>query len=155
MNKEIINVNSDELIQLVKETVQNGKSIRITVVGNSMYPFLRNRIDSAELYTPNEIRKNDVLFYIRPDGRCILHRCVDIKNGEYIMCGDNETEKEHGIGRDNIVAVAKAFYRKNTKITDSTHWYGLYKFLWCDLFALRPFWCLIIKGIRKFKRSIQ
>ena len=153
MDKDIVNVDKKELISVVNAAVGSGGSIRITVVGNSMYPFLRSGIDSAELSDAGDVRPKDVLFYVRGDGNCILHRCIRIENGEYIMCGDNQTELERGIRRNQIIASAKTFYRRDKKITDKTFWYRVYKFFWCTLFPLRPALCVILKAFRKIKRK--
>lgn len=155
MNKDIVNVEQSELIRVVRESVNAGGSVRITVVGNSMYPFLRNGTDSVVLTSADDIRPCDVLFYVRADGHCVLHRCIKIKNGEYVMCGDNQTEPEYGIKRENIVAAARVFYRGDRKITDKTAWYRLYKLLWCTLFPLRPFMCMLLKCVMRVKRIFK
>ncbi len=155
MNKEIINIKSHELVGLIRAETEKGESIRITVVGNSMYPFLRSGIDSVELFSVDNIKKNDVLFYLRENGQCILHRCINIKGDEYIMCGDNQTEREYGIKRSNIIAAARVFYRRGNKITPDTSWYRLYMFLWCTLFPLRPVMCIFLKGVIKIRRILK
>ena len=155
MNKDIISVKPHELVELVRAETEKGESVRITVVGSSMYPFLRSGIDSAGLFPIDNIKKNDVLFYLRKDGQCVLHRCIDIKGDEYIMCGDNQTEREYGIKRSNIIAAAKVFYRGGREITPDTPWYRLYMFLWCTLFPLRPMMCVLLKGVMKIRRIFK
>lgn len=158
MNNNIIDVNPSELKAVVSDAVSRGETVRITVVGNSMYPFLRSGIDSAELSRADSIKRNDVLFYVRCDGTCVLHRCVGIKDGEYVMCGDNQTRREYGIKREQILAAARVFYRnRRSVVTEKTAWYKVYMLLWCTLFSVRPFMCAVLKVIikvkRKFKRS--
>ena len=155
MNKDIVKVDQSELIRVVREAAESGGETRITVVGNSMYPFLRNGIDSVVLTAAGDIRPCDVLFYLRGDGHCVLHRCIKIKNGEYVMCGDNQTELEYGIKKENIIAAARVFYRGDRKITDKTAWYRLYKLLWCTLFPMRPFMCALLKGVMRVKRIFK
>jgi hypothetical protein len=118
-----------------------------------MYPFLRNGTDSAELSAPDRIRRNDVLFYLREDGSCVLHRCIAVRDGEYIMCGDNQTEKERGVRGENVIAAARVFYRGDKRITPKTPWYRVYMLLWCTMFPLRPFMCAVLKGIMKIRRK--
>lgn len=153
--KNVINVETDELITVVKGAVDNGISVRITVVGSSMYPFLRSGIDSVELYGVDEVKRNDVLFYVRDDGSCVLHRCIGICGDEYIMCGDNQTKREYGIRREQIMAAARKFYRGSRLITDKTPWYRIYKFLWCTLWGLRPAMCVMLRTIMKIKRTVK
>lgn len=152
-NKEVIEIEMSDLIEAVEAAVseKNG-CIRITIVGMSMYPLLRSGSDSAVLYPIDKIKKNDVLFYVRDSGRCVIHRCLGIKDGEYIMCGDNQTEKEYGIRREQIKAVARVFFRGDRKITQGTLWYRIYVFLWCTLFPLRPMLTAVLKRIMRLKK---
>lgn len=138
MKKDIETVDQAQLIEAVREAVGNGGTIRITVVGMSMFPFLRSMRDSVVLAPVDKIRKNDVLFYVRADGSCVLHRCIKIENDEYIMCGDNQTELEHGIHRKDVIARAESFVRKGRTVMPSALHYRAYTAVWCGLFGLRP-----------------
>lgn len=81
-----------ELGPVIEEVVRNNGKIRLTITGLSMYPLLRNRLDSVLLKRAEEIKKYDILLYTRKDGSYILHRAVCVKENTVDIIADNETE---------------------------------------------------------------
>ena len=100
-----------DIWQLANEVISSGGEFRLFHKGTSMMPLLRQEIDSVVLVSPDDIKKNDILLYKRSNGQFVMHRAIKIKNDEYIMCGDNQYEHEHGIKKENILAKVKGFYR--------------------------------------------
>ena len=118
---------------------ETGEFIAIPV-GTSMYPMLRNRRDSVYLvrYNGNGLNKYDLPVYKRRDGTQVMHRCLGKDEKGYIMCGDNQWILEHGVKDENIIAVAKGFYRDEKYIANENKMYRLYCRLWCmNLFIRR------------------
>ena len=68
-----------------------------TTVGCSMRPMLRNRRDRVIVLPVGEerLKKYDLPLYRRPDGKYILHRIIGVRDGEYIIRGDNTYVREH------------------------------------------------------------
>lgn len=121
-----------ELTPLLADCIAQGQEVVITVTGNSMSPFLRHRRDQAVLTAADAgaLQPGDVPLYRRRNGQYVLHRVVERReNGicyrlgaapcpaadaagvQYTMLGDAQTQLEHGICPEQIVAVATAFYR--------------------------------------------
>ena len=121
-----------------KYIIENGEYIAIPV-GTSMYPMLRNRRDSVHLvrYDMQGLKKYDLPVYKRIDGSQIMHRCLGKDENGYIMCGDNQWTLEHGIKEEQIIAVAKGFYRDEKYIPNSNIIYRLYCRIWCLSLRLR------------------
>ncbi|MGN0182043.1 MAG: hypothetical protein ACI4DP_06490 [Candidatus Ornithomonoglobus sp.] len=121
--------------QYIKET---GEFIAIPV-GTSMYPMLRNRRDSVYLvrYDGQGLKKYDLPVYKRSNEQQVMHRCLGKDERGYIMCGDNQWVKEHGIQEDQIIAVAKGFYRDEKYISNDNLLYKLYVRLWTSNLFLR------------------
>ncbi len=97
-----------------------------TISGVSMRPMLRDKKDSALIVKPTfPLKKYDVPLYKTKDEKYVLHRIVKIKDGAYIIRGDNTYFNELGVLDKDIVGVLSAFYRgeKYYKV-DS----GIYKF---------------------------
>ncbi len=119
---------------------ENGEHIAIPV-GTSMYPMLRNRRDSVYLvkYNMQGLEKYDLPVYKRADGTQVMHRCLDKNENGYIMCGDNQWVREYGIKDEQIIAVAKGFYRDERYIPNSNPIYRLYCRIWCISLRLRRF----------------
>ena len=68
-----------------------------TTVGCSMRPMLRNRRDRVIVLPIGDerLKKYDLPLYRRPDGKYILHRIIGVRDGEYVIRGDNTYAKEY------------------------------------------------------------
>lgn len=125
--------NKKQIEDVLKE---NGMFVS-TTVGVSMYPMLRNRMDTI-IITPCEgrLKKYDVPLY-KKDSRYILHRIVEVRPDSYVTRGDNCYQNEYGITDAQILGVLTGFYR-GTKRWNMDGWkYKSYVRLWCALFPLR------------------
>lgn len=131
--------------QYIKE---NGEFIAIPV-GTSMYPMLRNRRDSVYLikYNGEGLKKYDLPVYKRANGAQVMHRCLGNDENGYIMCGDNQWILEHGVQEEQIIAVAKGFYRNEKYIPNENLLYRLYYRLWSANLFIRK---CILRVIHKF-----
>ena len=123
-NKDILHVKLEELWPVMKEQIDAGGKVRFGPKGVSMMPMLRQGVDSVVIAAaPDKLKKYDIPLYRRPDGHFVLHRIVGIKNGRYVMCGDNQTSYEYNVPRDWILAVVTGFYRDKqyVDINDSNY----------------------------------
>ncbi len=100
-----------EFWEIAEPVIASNGEIRLFHKGTSMNPLLRQGIDSVVLTAPDDIKKNDILLYKRANGQFVMHRAIKIKKNEYVMCGDNQYEHEHGIKKENILAKVKGIYR--------------------------------------------
>ena len=126
-----------------------------TTVGTSMRPMIRSGKDSIVLEKPTrEFKKYDCVMYKRKNGKYVMHRIVKIKNGELIICGDNQYTLEYGITKENIIGILTGFYRKEKYIPVDKFSYKVYYHLRVFFRPIR-----IIKGkirsvLSKIKHSI-
>ena len=82
-----------------------------TPIGTSMLPLLRERIDTVKLVEPKNLKKHDVVLYMRNDKTLVLHRIIRMKKDLFTMCGDNQFALEKNVKRSQIIAVMEGFYR--------------------------------------------
>ena len=135
---------------------ENGEAI-ITPVGTSMWPMLRNRRDTVLLTMPQgRLKKYDLPVYRREDGMLVMHRVMEVDNNSYTMCGDHQTELEHGIRDEQMIAVVKGFYRDEKYIAADNKLYMLYCKFWCKslkrrhrMFVLISYWDILKFKIKK------
>ena len=99
------------MISSYEEAIEKYGFYIATPIGTSMMPLLRERIDTVKLVAPNNIRKHDVVLYMRNDKTLVLHRIIRINNDEFTMCGDNQCILEKHVKRSQIIAVMEGFYR--------------------------------------------
>ena len=139
--------------QYIKE---NGEFIAIPV-GTSMYPMLRNRRDSVYLvrYDGQGLEKYDLPVYKRTNGQQVMHRCLGKDENGYIMCGDNQWTLEHGIKDEQIIAVAKGFYRDEKYIPNENKGYQLYYKLWAKNLFIRKCILRVIHKINPRQKIME
>ncbi len=138
---------------VIRKSVSSGGEFRMITAGISMLPLLRNRKDTVVLVkAPTPLKKYDIPLFKRKDGHFVLHRVIEIKDGSYVMCGDNQISKEYGISDSDVIAVVSKIVR-NGKTIDLKRSlrYKIYVFFYCTLFPLR---CFFLRGIAFVNRRI-
>lgn len=129
MNKQI---GLNEIVDIMREKLDSGGTVTFTPRGNSMYPMLRDGEDTVVLAKPKgRLHLFDLPLYVRRDGAYVMHRVVNFDpDGSYVMCGDNQFVKEHGVRDEDIIAVVTAFYRKGKPYTTQSFSYRIYLNVW-------------------------
>jgi len=103
-----------ELWPVMKEQIDSGKTVVFSPKGTSMLPLIRQNVDKVVLTkAPKCLKKYDLPLYMRENGQFVLHRVVGIDKNGYVMCGDNQFEREYGIKNEQILALACGIYREN------------------------------------------
>ncbi|MBO4308429.1 MAG: S24/S26 family peptidase [Clostridia bacterium] len=121
-----------------------------TTVGWSMFPMLRNRRDRVVIRPIGEkrLKRFDLPLYRRPDGKYILHRVIGVRDGHYIIRGDNTYRKEY-VPAEWILGYVDEFYRNGKHKTVQGKGYRFYVRLWNLLYPLR---FLVFHGLLFFYR---
>lgn len=103
MNKKI---GLRELYPLITEQLDSGGTASFAVHGTSMLPLLRDRKDQVRIKRLDEApRKYDIIFYRRDNGDFILHRIVGVEPEGFVCRGDNQTDNEFPVMRENIIGI--------------------------------------------------
>ncbi len=153
-----VNMSMETLSPLISDCVESGSEVILTVTGNSMRPFIKDKRDQVILIKADakNLKVDDVPLYKRRNGKYVLHRIVKKENGSYTMLGDAQVRLEPGIEPDQIVAVAKGFIRKDkTYLCDSAE-YKRYVSFWNKMMPLRKFYFFLKRVphgvLRRIKR---
>ena len=116
---------------LIREVLSSGGEFRLYPHGTSMLPLLRQGRDSVSLrQVDSPIRKNDILFYQRPDGSYVLHRVRTVTPKELTMWGDNQTAPERGVCPDWIIGRVTRIFRDDKEVSCDGSRYRRYLGLW-------------------------
>lgn len=126
------------LAQLMQPALDDGKSVKFTVVGNSMYPLFRNGVETVTLVKSERVSKYDVIFYRRDNGDYVLHRIVGKGKDGWKLCGDNQLLVEYPVKDKDIIGVMTDFYRNGKTVPKTKMWYRFYSFVWTNLIPFRP-----------------
>lgn len=131
---------------------KNGKLI-YTNRGDSMMPLIKQGRDLLIIEPVHgRLKKYDVPLYKRDSGQYVLHRILEVRKNDYVICGDNRWLKEYGIRDRHIIGILTAVVRNGREISVNDRNYKLYVHLWCDLFPVRAF---IVHIISKLKRMAK
>lgn len=147
------NTDFENLAEVLKE---KGEASSLTS-GCSMRPMLRQHKDIVTMkLVDRKLKKGDAVVYPSKSGEYVLHRIVAIKNGEYIIRGDNNYFTEYGITDKDIVGMLKCFYRDGKFIDcEKDTLYKLYSFYISHSYFLRYPWKKFIRPVLgKIKRLI-
>jgi signal peptidase I len=108
-----------------------------TNTGCSMMPMLHQHHDILLIEKPHgRLKKYDIPLYRRSDGKYILHRILEVRPHDYVICGDNNTVKEYVQDKD-IIGVLTSYTRDGVTHHLNEPSYKLYVHMWCDFFPLR------------------
>ena len=105
---------------LVKENLAVTGQARVRVTGISMMPLLRHLKDSVILRPPERIRPGDIVLFDRRNGRYALHRVIRVREGRFLMAGDNQWFVEPGLPCAQVVGVVSAILRGDRQIRCDT-----------------------------------
>ncbi len=131
-------VDTREYVSVLRELTEEGKEVSILVVGSSMSPFLIHKRDTAWFKKPDrELRRGDIVFYQRDSGQFVLHRIWKIKRDGYYIVGDNQTEIEGPVRRDQIFAYVTRVKRKNRILQPGDFWWEFFAKVWIRIVPLR------------------
>lgn len=125
-------VDTAEYVSALRELAAAGHEVSVVIAGGSMLPFLAHGRDTIVFSAPDTekqpIRRGDMVFYRRDDGRYVMHRVIRAeKDGTYTIIGDAQTCPERGIRAEQIFARVTGVQRKGKWLREGD-------FLW-DFFA--------------------
>lgn len=148
---EVRYVKAGVMFPVISEILGTGKTARVTITGSSMSPFLRQGTDSVELAETDfqSIRRGDIVLIRRYNGQYILHRVLSKKKDCFFMVGDAQQFVEGPLRPNQLIAVAKAVYRKDWRISCDSFWYSAFSELWL---LLRPMRYPIIRAMHILRR---
>lgn len=124
------------LIPEIAKLIQEGHSVTLTLSGNSMRPFLKDKRDTAKLTKVNELNIFDIVLAEVAPKRYALHRIIQLQGDNVTLLGDGNITPEHCQKKD-IIAKAVLFNRKGKKHPDNPESRKWRCYAWC-WHQLRP-----------------
>lgn len=148
---EIKKIKAASMFPLISEIIEHGQNTRISVSGDSMYPFLRDSIDSVELTKGNfeQLSRGDIVMIQRTNGYYVMHRVIRKNKDCFFIVGDAQQWIEGPLYLEQLVAVVSAIWRKDKRIPCSNRWWRLLSGFWIYLRPLRYFILKVHRYIRK------
>ena len=143
-------INEEEFIRIIDDKFLKSENVNLTVTGNSMVPFLVHKRDSVILSIPDDIiRKGDILFYRRKNGKCVLHRVKKITDHGLYFIGDSQNTIEGPLDKSCVLAKCNSVIRKGKLIDNKSIIWNFFRDVWLNIIPLR---LPLIKFIAKIKK---
>ena len=146
-----------DAIEIIEEVLESGGEFLLTPKGTSMLPLIVQGKDRVVLkkYGERAPQKYDIVFYRRTNGAFVLHRIMKIeKDGSFVMCGDNQTQLERGIRKEQLIAYVSLIHKNDRTISPTSFRYRCYVRVWCFL-PYRKLIRLIERVFRGIKRRLS
>lgn len=146
-----------DAIEAIEDVLASGGDFHMHPRGKSMLPLIVQTRDSVVLTRNFDTvaKKYDIAFYRRKSGQFVLHRVMEVcEDGTYIMCGDNQTQLEYGVEKEQIIAYVSKLYRKGKEVRMDGRAYSLYLFFWMKM-PVRKFFFSFRKAKIKLARIFR
>lgn len=131
-------VDTREYVSMLRELVREGKEVSMIITGSSMTPFLFHQKDTICFREPDRpLRKGDMVFYERKDGRFVMHRIYKVKTEGLYIVGDAQKEIEGPVDRDQIFAIVTKAQRRGKWIGPGDFWWEFFEHIWIRLVPFR------------------
>lgn len=143
-----VDVDTREYVAVLKEMVEQGMEVSMTVSGTSMEPFLIHNQDRIYFQKPKgPIKKGDMVFFQRKTGEYVMHRIMRVRDHQYYLAGDHQTFLEGPIEESRIFAKVVSVERAGVWLPEDDRVWRFYAVWWRRLFWVR-------KVVNKLKRII-
>ena len=123
--EETIDRNSQKATLTIEDALIKYKKCVFPIKGVSMLPMLEQDRDTVLVVPCEKPPKKYDLVLCRYREKYILHRLIGVKDGYYLLCGDNciTTEK---VKKEHILGVAEGFFKNGKYISCSDESYLKY-----------------------------
>ncbi len=131
-------VDTTEYVSALRELVEQGHQVCMTIAGNSMAPFLVHHRDSIVFRSPDRpLRRGDIVFYRRDSGQYVCHRIVRVKQDGYYITGDGQMRIEGPVREDQIFARVVQVKRKGKTLNPGSPLWWFFETVWVRIIPLR------------------
>ena len=116
-----------ELEPELRLAIDSGKIAEFETHGFSMIPLLHDGGDRVRLVKPKgRLSVGDVALCVTDTGKYVLHRVIELKDGGYVLKGDNCIGTEFVKADSDVIGVACAFIRRGRLIETQSSVYKFY-----------------------------
>jgi SOS-response transcriptional repressor LexA len=106
------------LLSQVCKLLGEGKEIMLRAKGNSMFPFIRDSIDTIVLMPlKNDVLEGDIVLALTSDGRYLVHRVLAMSGECVTLMGDGNIGQKESCKMADIHGRAIAVERKGKRIS--------------------------------------
>ncbi len=123
-----IKVKTDEMMRMIKDTLEGGQKAIFTVTGRSMEPFFKDNLTVVTLVKKASYQVNDVVLFWH-QGSYKLHRIIKMSD-ELAVCKGDHLLKSEIVEIDDIFGYVESFETKGKIVQVMSKSYLTKVFLW-------------------------
>lgn len=125
------------MMEEVRSLISEGRTVSLTVKGNSMNPFLVSMRDQMTLgpWKDEDIKKGCVALVRDIRGNYVIHRIIRRHEDKVILLGDGNIGQTETALMNDIIAIMYSIDRKGRTWTPDSRLWKLYSWVWM---ALKP-----------------
>ena len=129
------------MMEEIRTLISEGKSVTLTVKGNSMNPFIVHMRDRMTLgpWKDEDIRKGTVALVRDIRGNYLIHRIIRKEENTVTLLGDGNVGFTETATIDNIIGIMHSIERKNKIWTSKSMIWRIYSWVWMTLTPLRRY----------------
>ena len=101
-----------------------------------------------------ELKKYDVALYKDSHSRYVLHRVIAVRDGYYVMRGDNNFFRET-VKKDAVIGVLVAYRNKNRRHSVNELHYKIYSRFWHYIYPFRAFFRKTRMALSRVKAKMK
>ena len=154
MKEKNIIFSTDDFKTKVIPLITEGLTVPLVVTGSSMTPYIVPGRDTVYISKPSfPLKKGDLAFFERLDGRVVMHRIYKAKNNSYWFVGDAQTEIEGPVCEKQIFGQINMIYRKGKAESRFSPIRFFFRYIWIRMIPLRPHIIKLFTKFRAIKKS--
>ena len=129
------------MMEEIRTLISEGKSVTLTVKGNSMNPFIVHMRDRMTLgpWKDEDIRKGTVALVKDIRGNYLIHRIIKRDELTVTLLGYGNVGFTETATTDNIIGIMHSIERKNRTWTSESMIWRVYSWVWMALTPLRRY----------------
>ena len=129
------------MMEEIRTLVAEGKTVTLTVKGNSMNPFIVHLRDRMTIgpWKDEDIRKGTVALVKDTRGSYVIHRIIKRDKDRVVLLGDGNIGFTETATLDNVIGIMHNIDRKGRIWTPQSTLWRLYSWFWMTLTPLRRY----------------
>ena len=136
-----ITIDKATMMEEIRTLISEGKTVTITVKGNSMNPFMVHLRDQMTLgpWKDKDLRKGTVALVRDTNGNHLIHRIIKIYSDRVTLLGDGNILQTETATLDDVIGIMYSITRKGRTYTSDGLIWRAYSAIWMFLTPVRRY----------------
>lgn len=134
---------------VIISAIERGQSIRMTVSGSSMTPFIYNGDEVEIVPLKSVIKKGDIVLTKSSGGYYVIHRIIKIKKDLFYLRGDAQDYTEKFYDYKNIIGKVSISVHNGSERNHSKEFWKFAGFVWIFISPAGNVFNSVYKNIKR------